>query len=56
MKEQMTIDPGLDEELRHLADAADVLDPVGIGEAEILVEAVAHIVAVEQHGVVAGLR
>ena len=42
---------GIDEQLRHLADAADVLDAVGIGEAEVAVEAVADIVAVEQHGV-----
>ena len=26
---------GIDEELRHLADAADVLHPVGVGEAEV---------------------
>ena len=30
------------------ADPADVLDPVGIGEAEILVEAVPEVVAVER--------
>ena len=45
--------PGFDHQLRDLADAADVLDPVGLGEAEIAVEPVADIVAVEQHGVVA---
>ena len=39
---------GLGHQLGDLADAADVLHPVGLGEAEILVEAVAHIVAVEQ--------
>ena len=43
--------PGIDEQLGRLADAADVLHPVGIGEAEIAVEAVADIVAVEQIGV-----
>ena len=46
--------PALDHQLRHFADAANVLHPVGLGEAEIAVEAVADIVAVEQHGVVAG--
>ena len=40
---------GIDHQLGHLADAADVLDPVGVGEAEIAVEAVADVVAVEQH-------
>ena len=44
---------GVDEQLRHLADPADVLDAVGVGEAEIAVEAVAHVVAVEHVGVVA---
>ena len=39
--------PGIDEQLRRLADAADVLDAVGIGEAEVAVEPVADIVAVE---------
>ena len=46
---------GVDEQLRHLAHAADVLDPVGGGEAEVLVEPVAHVVAVEQVGVGAAL-
>ena len=44
---------GVDEELRRLGDAADVLDAVGIGEAEVAVEAVADIVAVEEIGVAA---
>ena len=48
MKEQITISAGIDEQLGDLADAADVLDAVGIGEAEVAVEAVAHVVAVEQ--------
>ncbi len=39
-----------------LGDAADVLDAVRIGEAEIAVEAMAHIVAVEQIGVTANRR
>ena len=43
--------PGVGHQLGDLADAADVLDPVGIGEAEVLVEAVADVVAVEQRGV-----
>ena len=47
---------GIDEQLGRLADAADVLHPVGIGEAEIAVEAVADIVAVEQIGVAAFAR
>ena len=47
---------GVDHQLRHLGDAADVLDPVGVGEAEVLVEAVAHVVAVEQVGVAARAR
>ena len=45
--------PGVDEELRRLGDAADVLDAVGVGEAEVAVEAVADVVAVEQVGVAA---
>ena len=44
---------GIDHQLRDLGDAADVLDPVGVGEAEVLVEAVADVVAVEQVGVAA---
>ncbi len=40
--------PGVDHQRRHLGDAADVLHPVGVGEAEVAVEAVAHVVAVEQ--------
>ena len=43
----------VDHQLRHLADPADVLDAVGIGEAEILVQAVPDVVAVEQVGVMA---
>ena len=39
--------------MRDLADAADVLDAVGLREAEIAVEAVADVVAVEQEGVAA---
>ncbi len=42
---------GVDHQLGDLGDAADVLDPVGVGEAEVLVEPVADVVAVEQVGV-----
>ena len=38
---------GVDHQLRDLADAADILDPVGFGEAEVAVKTMAHIVAVE---------
>ena len=47
---------GVGHQLGDLADAADVLDPVGLGEAEVLVEPVADIVAVEQEGVPAHAR
>jgi hypothetical protein len=47
MKETSTIRPASAHQLGHLGDAADVLHPVGIGEAEVAVEAVADIVAVE---------
>ena len=43
--------PGIDHQLGDLGDAADVLDAVGVGEAEVLVQAVADVVAVEQVGV-----
>ena len=43
--------PGIGHQLGDFADPADILDPVGLGKAQILVEAVAHIVAVEQEGV-----
>ena len=52
MNETSTIRPGVDHQLRDLGDAADVLDAVGVGEAEVAVEAVADVVAVEQVGVV----
>src|SRR4051812_14320196 len=35
--------PGIRHQPRHLGDAADVLNPVGLGEAEIAVQAVPHI-------------
>ena len=48
MKDAKHDEPGIGHQLGDLADAADVLDAVGIGEAQIAVEAVADIVAVEQ--------
>ena len=47
---------GVEEQLGHLADAADVLLPVGIGEAEVLAEAVAHVVAIQHVGRQAALK
>ena len=38
-------------QLGHFTDAADVFHTVGFGEAQILVQPVAHIVAVEKEGV-----
>ena len=55
MKLVMVIDAGVGEELGHLADAADVLGAVLGGEAEVLVEAVADVVAVEHVGQVPAL-
>ena len=49
-------DARIDEQPRDLADAADVLDAVGGREAEILVEAVTHVVAIEQVGMAAVQR
>ena len=51
MNDTSTIRPASTISLRDLGDAADVLDAVGVGEAEVLVEAVADVVAVEQVGV-----
>ena len=48
-------DAGVGEELRDLADAADVLGAVLGREAEVLVEAVADVVAVEDVGAHAAL-
>ncbi len=53
MNAAMTIRPASTNSFAHLADAADVLDAVRVGEAEVLVEAVADVVAVEQVGVMA---
>ena len=45
--------PGVGHQPRHFGDAADVLDAVLVGEAEVAVQAVADIVAVEDVGVAA---
>ena len=45
--------PGIGHQPRHFGDAADVLDARRFGEAEILVEPVADVVAVEDIGVAA---
>ena len=42
---------GVDHQRRDLGHPTDVLDPVGVGEAEVVVEPVADVVAVEQEGV-----
>ena len=51
MNEHRTISAGVDEQLGDFADAADVLDAVRVGEAEVAVQAVTHVVAVEHVGV-----
>src|SRR5258708_17470902 len=43
----------LGHQFRHLASAPDILYPVGLGKPKIAAEAVADIVAIEQHRVVA---
>ena len=49
--------PRIGHQLRHLADAADVLDPIGLGEAKILVQPVADVIAIEQDGMdAAGMK
>ena len=53
MKETSTIKAGVGHEPRHLRHPADVLDAIGIGEAEILVEPMSDVVAVEQISVTA---
>ena len=45
--------PGFAHQPGGLGDATDVLDPIGIGKAEIAVEPVADIVSVEEHRVAA---
>ena len=55
MKEVSTITPRVGEQLRDLGDAADVLGAVLGREAEVLVQAVADVVAVEHVGELAPL-
>src|SRR5690554_3038240 len=43
---------GIGEQLAHLANAADIFYPVVVGEAQILAQAMAHVVAVQQEGVI----
>ena len=45
--------PGIGHQPRHLAHAADVFHPVGIGKAQIAVQPVTHIVAIQKEGVLA---
>ncbi|MCY1433675.1 hypothetical protein D9M71_497110 [compost metagenome] len=45
--------PRIDHQLGDFTYASDVLDPVGFGETEILVEAVAHVVTIKQIGMFA---
>ena len=47
---------GVRHQPRDLADAADILDSVGLGEAEVAVEAVTDIVAIEQKGMPSARR
>ena len=51
MNDTSTIKPGVRHQAGHFGHATDVLDAVSFREAEILVEAVTHVVAVEQVGV-----
>ena len=55
MNEHSTISPASVINFATSPDAADIFDAVGFGEAEVAVETVAHIVAVEQHGVMTGM-
>src|SRR5690554_419946 len=45
----------ISEQLAHLADAADIFYPVVIGETQVLAQAMAHVVAVQQEGVITPL-
>lgn len=38
----------IDEQPRHLPDAANVLDPVLVGKTEVAVQAMAHVIAIKQ--------
>src|SRR5690554_2027837 len=46
---------GIGKQLAHLANAADIFYPVVIGETQVLAQAMAHVVAVQQEGVIAPL-
>ena len=48
-----TIESRIRHELGDFADATNVLDPICVGEAQILVESMANIIAVEQEAVLA---
>ena len=50
MNDTMHDESRVHHETRHFGDAPDVLHAIGIGEAEVLVEAVAHVVAIEHVG------
>ena len=53
MNDTMTISPASTNRRDDLGDAADVFHPVGFREAQIAVQPVADIVAVQDHGVMA---
>jgi hypothetical protein len=44
---------GIHHQLRHLGNAPDVFHPVRLGEAQVAIQAMANVVAVEQIGVLA---
>ena len=44
---------GVRHELRDLGHAADVLDAIGVGEAKVAIETVAHVIAIEQYRMLA---
>ena len=44
---------GFDKELRYFRHAADILDPIGFGKAEVAIEAVPDVIAVEHERVLA---
>jgi hypothetical protein len=51
MKLTSTISPASDISLRHLADAAQVLHAILVGEAQVAIEPVAHVVAIQHERV-----
>src|SRR5690554_5620551 len=46
---------GIGKQLAHLANAADIFYPVVVGETQVLAQAMAHVVAVQQEGVITPL-